>query len=187
MFSKLAKKRRTAYQFQTTHVDIESINFCLDAAIWAPNHGLTEPWRFYVIGEQTKAKLMSIYAQLRADKRAQPDTEEHQAIYQKACQRFLANPSVVLVGQVKSSNPVVYKEDYAACSCAIQNFQLMATELGLGVQWSTGPILQSEKTFSILDINPDEIELIGILYMGYPTCETNQRRKPRSEVTYYFA
>ncbi|WP_044408798.1 nitroreductase family protein [Thiomicrospira microaerophila] len=186
MFNQLVKKRRTTYQFQPVTVDLAKINECIDAAIWAPNHGMTQPWQFYVIGEQTKIQLMSIYAQLRADKRAESGSPEHQAIYEKACKRFLGNPATVIVGQVKSENPVVYKEDYAACSCAIQNFQLMATELGLGVQWSTGPILQSEQTFSILNIHPAEIELIGILYLGYPACETNQTRKPRSEVTQYF-
>lgn len=185
MFYQLARKRRTAYQFKTDKLELEMINQCIDAAIWAPNHGLTEPWRFFVVGEQTKAQLMTVYAKLRADKRAEPNTADHQAIYQKACQRFEANPAIVLVGQVKSSNPIVYKEDYAACSCAIQNFQLMATELGLGVQWSTGPIIQAEETFRLLGVNADEIELIGILYMGYPACDSNQIRKSVTEVTRY--
>lgn len=186
MFKKLVRQRRTTYQFLDKYLDKDLVNECIDAAIWAPNHGLTEPWRFFVVGDQTKQSLVTIYAQLRADKRAEPGSEEHQTIYQKACQRFLANPVMVLVGQLKSSNPITYKEDYAACSCAIQNFQLMATELGLGVQWSTGPIIEARETYSILQINPEEIELIGLLYMGYPSCESNQIRKPVAQVTQYY-
>lgn len=186
MFLELAQQRRTIYQFIKRKVDSKQLNLCLETAIWAPNHGLTQPWRFYVIGDQTQQKLTQLYANLRADKRATPGSDEHKTIYLKACDRFLANPQIVIVGQVRNQDLVKSKEDYAACACAIQNFQLAAWEQGLGVQWSTGPIINHAETYKILSLNPAEIELIGIMYMGYPETIPESQRLPLSQVTTYY-
>jgi nitroreductase len=188
MFLKLAQQRRTVYQFTDQPVEDESVLTCLNAAIWAPNHKLTEPWRFYILGTQTQKALKQTYAGLRADKRAEPGSVEHQSIFEKACERFLAYPKIVLVGQKRSDDPIQSKEDYAACACAIQNFQLMASELGLGVQWSTGPIIHDIRTYQLLEIDASEIELIGILYMGYPQpqCLTNQKRRPINDISRFY-
>ncbi|MBE0493461.1 MAG: nitroreductase [Thiomicrospira sp.] len=183
MFLELAQQRRTIYQFIDRKVDSELLNQCLEAAIWAPNHGLTQPWRFYIIGHQTQQKLMHLYAKLRADKRALPGTEEHKSIFLKACDRFKANPQIIMLGQVRSIDSVKSKEDYAACACAIQNFQLAAWEQGLGVQWSTGPVINACETYELLGLNSAEIELVGILYIGYPQCIPESQRQPLSQVT----
>ncbi|MGE4503177.1 MAG: nitroreductase [Thiomicrospira sp.] len=182
MFIELAKQRRTIYQFSATPVMLHQLECCLEAAIWAPNHGLTEPWRFFVIGPKTREALRLIYASSRAAKRAEVDTVEYDAIYQKALAKFDAIPQVVLVAQKRCEDAVVSKEDYAACACAIQNFQLAAWEQGIGVQWSTGPIIKAIETYQALGVSVDDVEWIGILYMGYADCIPNQRRQPLSEV-----
>lgn len=185
MFLSLAQQRRTIYQFTSQPVEAEKITYCLQAAIWAPNHGLTQPWHFYVVGDKTKQKLTEIYATTRAAKRAQKNTSEYDDIYAKACDRFLANPQIVLVGQQRSNDPIQTKEDYAACACAIQNFQLAAWEQGIGVQWSSGPIINQQQTYQILGLDSQQIELIGILYIGYAQCVPDSTRKPLSEVVSY--
>lgn len=189
----LIESRRTCYLFNPkaeqplTDLEIES---CLRAAIWAPNHKLTQPWRFWVLGEHTQQQLAGVYAQLRADKRAEAGTDNHQAIYDAAVDKFKAIPRIILVGQVLDKDAVVRKEDYAACACAIQNLQLMAWNQGIGVQWSTGPILQSEVTYHAIDQESEQVELIGALYMGHlrGDCSAqNARRKPVAEVTEWLA
>lgn len=189
MFLDLAKQRRSVYQFLYQQVEDSKIQTCLEAAVWAPNHKLTEPWRFYVLGEKTKLEFEALYGKLRADSRAIPDTHEHELIEQKGRSKFAKIPKVVLVGQVKAENPVTYKEDYAACACAIQNFQLMAWELGLGVQWSTGPLIDNPETYQKLGVNPAEIELIGLLYIGYPKleCLPPAKRMPASEIASFYS
>ena len=186
MFLALAQQRRTIYQFTSQPVEAAKLTHCLEAAIWAPNHGLTQPWRFYVIGNDTKHRLTQVYATNRAAKRAQVNTLEYNDIYAKACERFIANPQILLVGQQRTDNTIQSKEDYAACACAIQNFQLAAWEQGIGVQWSSGPILNDEQTYQILGLDSQQIELIGILYMGYAQCIPNSTRKPLTEVVTYF-
>jgi nitroreductase len=187
------KSRRTCYQFLEKSkypVLFKSIQTCLEAAIYAPNHKLTQPWLFWLVSEPLQAKLAHIYADNRALKNTQTVLENKKLVYQKfykkAFDKFMAIPSVVLVGQHLSNNKVTCKEDYAACACAIQNFQLMAWSLEIGVQWSTGPIISDQRTYGLLDIKAQDIDIIGALYLGninehyLPT--KSLKRKPLNEV-----
>lgn len=186
--SQLIRARRTCYNFenkQIAPVTDEMVERCLEAAIWAPNHKLTEPWRFWELSEATQTQFSTLYAQLRADKRAEAGTENHRAIFDSAIEKFNAIPKVIFVGQQLAKDALTQKEDYAACACAIQNFQLMAWRLNMGVQWSTGPIIQHPDTYQALGISSAEVELIGVLFVGQlkGDCSTqNGRRKPLSEV-----
>ncbi len=191
----LIQSRRTCYQFlskQTNSLTSLEINQCLEAAIWAPNHKLTQPWRFWVIGQNSQQKLAVIYADNRASKNAQRDSVAYQSLYQKALQKFMAIPQVILVGQSLAEDEITVKEDYAACACAIQNFQLMAWQQLIGVQWSTGPILEDLRSYAVLDIQSDNIRLIGALYLGKVDAECRDsglqamaKRKSLKEVTVY--
>jgi len=183
------RSRRTCYRFEDTAiapVSEQMLQNCLEAAIWAPNHKLTEPWRFWTLSKLTQAQLAPLYAKLRADKRAEPDSEAHQSIYQSAIEKFNKFPVVMFVGQQLAQEAITVKEDYAACACAIQNFQLMAWRQNMGVQWSTGPLIHADEVYELLGVHPSEVELIGILYIGQlkGDCSTqNGRRKPVSEVS----
>lgn len=186
----LIQSRRTCYQFEDkklSPVKDQDLWQCLQAAIWAPNHKLTEPWRFWVLSDQQQSQLAQIYAELRANQRAEPETENYQMIYRQAIEKFCTFPKIILVGQLLADNKVTRKEDYAACACAIQNFQLMAWQQQIGVQWSTGPILKDKRTYQQIEANPAQIELVGALYMGNlkGDCSTqNGKRKPLEEVVF---
>lgn len=173
--------RRTIYQFKEQPVKYELITHCLQAAVWAPNHGLTQPWRFWILGKQTQSKLAEIHAEKRASKRYQPLTAEFSQAYECAKQRILDIPLIILVGQMLADDPTTRKEDYAACACAIQNFQLAAWEQGLATQWSSAPMISSAQTYSLLTINPTEIELINALFCGYPAIQTEPQPRQSLE------
>lgn len=188
----LFQSRRTCYQFLDKNdvpVDDTKINICLQSAIWAPNHKLTQPWRFWVIGEKTKPKFADIYSDNRAQKKSLVDASCYEKFYQSAFDKFMAIPKVILVGQQLNKCEITQKEDYAACACAIQNFQLMAWQQGLGVQWSTGPIISDKRTYQELSVDMAEIELIGALYIGNidNQCvgKNTPKRKTLEEVTVY--
>ncbi len=191
----LIQARRTCYQFlpqQTNFLSDLEIKQCLKAAIWAPNHKLTQPWRFWMVGKNSQQKLAVIYADNRASKNAECGSIAYQGLYTKAVEKFMAIPQIILVGQVLAKDKFTAKEDYAACACAIQNFQLMAWQQSIGVQWSTGPILNDLRSYEILSIESTEIALIAALYMGKvdAECRVNNldqttKRKPVEEVTVY--
>ncbi|MBN2646843.1 MAG: nitroreductase [Thiotrichales bacterium] len=187
--AQLIQQRRSCYLFkdkQSAPLQTNTLKTCLEAALWAPNHKLTQPWRFWVLGSQSQAVLASTYAALRAGSRAEVDSEAYRLHYTSAVEKFLQIPQIVLVGQVLSDDAVIRKEDYAACACGIQNLQLMAWQQGIGVQWSTGPILQAQATYDLLEQSPERIELIGALYMGYVQGDCNNqsaKRKPLESVS----
>ena len=188
----LIQSRRTCYQFldkDIAPVDDIKLNICLQAALWAPNHKLTQPWRFWVVGDEAKKKLAHIYADNRANKKALLEACCYERFYEKAFAKFMEIPKVVLVGQALSQCETTQKEDYAACACAIQNFQLMAWQQSMGVQWSTGPIISDSRTYRELELQRNDIEIIGALYMGSidEQCFSNSlpKRKTLEEVTVY--
>lgn len=182
----LIKNRRTIYQFKEKEVSLDLIESFIEAAIYAPNHKLTEPWQFLIIGNQTQKFLAEIYAENRAIKNNIKGSDGYKKAFEKSLDKFLSIPQIVFVAQILDEDPITRKEDYAACSCAIQNFQLAAWEKEIGVQWSSGPILKDNKVFDILSLEPDKHELIAVLYMGYPHVVGNSQRKKISEVIQYF-
>jgi len=170
--------RRSVYQFKSDILPEETIKKCINAAIWAPNHKLTQPWFFWSIQSQSKQLLGQIYAELRATKRASNQPEHYSFYYESALKKFSKIPNIVLVGQRKVKDSFQSKEDYAACSCAIQNFSLMAWEMGIGVQWSTGPIIQDKRVFEMIGETPEKMEIIGALYIGKPETIPKSKRDP---------
>ena len=180
-FLAFIKSRRTCYQFipkTESPVTEEEIQICLQAAITAPNHKLTQPWKFWLAGESYTQSLADIYADNRASKNTQGDSAKYDLLYQKAFDKFNGIPCVILVGQQLTEDEVVRKEDYAACACAIQNFQLMAWSIGIGMQWSTGPVISDQRTYDLLGISKEQTELIGALYIGH----INEDLKPNNRL-----
>lgn len=121
------------------YVSSESILEMLNIAVWAPNDGLREPWRFiYVTDGEAAAKL-------------QPS-------------RGNSSPSFLVVVEKKEADPHKQGEDYAAICCLIQNFQLLAMAQDYYVrrtipEWAYGPqppiplqIHQQEKIVAVLEM-----------------------------------
>ena len=80
----------------------------------------------------------------------------------------ILNPSHLLVAsQIINKDPKQKLEDYAACSCAIQNLLLSLAGDGVGSKWSTGKITTERRTYSIVGINLLEEEIIGFIWIGY--------------------
>lgn len=177
-------QRRTIYQFKPDPVPRRIIEQALSAAVWAPNHGLTEPWCFYWIGEKTQWALADIYARLRADKRCEAGTDPWQRQFEQARARFMGFPRVLLVGQHRSDDPRQREEDREAVACAIQNFQLALWSQGVGCQWSTGPLIHVPQTRQLLDL-PDAVTLRAALYVGWPACVPRSKRTPWREKTVF--
>lgn len=178
------RSRRTIFDFQPDPLPRNLLESLLALGIWAPNHHITEPWRFTILGAQTKQTLAEIYAELRLQKKVAHGADDSQiaGLRAKAVAKFLAKPTIIVVSCLQQGDDQRKREDYAATCCAIQNIQLAAWAEGVGIQWSTGPIIADDRTYALLEIDRDEEEIIGLLYMGYPAKTPNTRRKPLQEV-----
>ena len=153
--TELIMSRRTIKAFKPEPVAQELLFELIDAAVFAPNHRFTEPWRFILLNDDAKKQ----YAHLRAE-----DAKARGKDYDLAKAGIEAIPSILIVTSPASDNKELELEDYAATSCMIQNFSLLAWEKGLGLSWKTFPEVQSLRDF--LGVNSDHV--VGVLYLGYP-------------------
>ena len=177
------RTRRTIFQFKPDPVPMEVLEKICGYGIWAPNHHLTNPWRFTVLGEEMKEKLGRRYAEIQREKCADGVGEE---IRKKAGEggynKFMSKPTIVAVSCLQEGDEQQKREDYAATCCAMMNVQLAAWNEGVGMQWSTGPITMEEETYRLLGVDPEREYIIGFFYTGYPETVLNKERKPLSDV-----
>ena len=153
------ESRRTVKEFTSEPVPDELLTRVLGAGLWAQNHRLSQPWRFAIFGSQAHASFAEYFP------------------------RALGISSIVSVTCVKNEDAEVEREDYAAVACAIQNIQLAAWSLGIGMQWSSGAAARNPRTQQIVGFDADKESLVGLLFFGFPTqVPPAKARKPLDEV-----
>ena len=176
--------RRSIYDFTDRPVDRAEIENILEAGVWAPNHKLTEPWRFIVLGPSARAKLADLAGKVKAD--ALPpevDTAARSAVRVKSANKVGSRPAIIVIVCRRSSDEQRDLEDYAATCCAIQNMSLVAWELGLGCQWSSGAVTRDSRAAGLLGIDAAGERIVGLLYLGRPKAIPLQSRTPASDCT----
>ena len=156
----------------------DALQRMLDAAVWAPNHRLTNPWRFYVLekGGEKRAQV----AQLAYDNLFSRSGNEENANGSR--QRVLDAPALVYVYSVTGDNEEMTQENYAAACCAVQNLLLAAVAEGLAGDWSTGNVCRHPDLAGTLGAESDWM-MVGALFIGQPSRPSASVRAPADEVT----
>jgi nitroreductase len=132
--------RRNIKKFKADPVDRDQVLSWLEAASYAPNHRLTEPWEIVFFGPETRAKL------------------NHKANFGDA-------PVLFALLSKPATSSFARDENVIAAACFAQNFLLAATEAGLGVTWtSIGALAHNRELMEV----PSNYDVIGILGIGYP-------------------
>ena len=162
------RTRRTIAKFHPDPIPADDLTRLLALGVWAPNHHLTEPWRFVILGPQTQQRMAERYAAWRMDKAPPGDTERRERIREENTRKFMANPTVVAVAVALDGDEQRRREDYAATCCAIQNIQLAAWAEGVGVKWATAGVIRDPLAYELLGLDPARCEIVGLLYVGYP-------------------
>lgn len=148
----------------------EVLEDVLGDAIWAPTHGLTQPWRFHVFDTpeargRLAGALVGIYEAttpepLRdAGKRAKLDAGPRRAPV-----------AIALLARVEPGGKIQEWEEIAAASCAAQNLMLSACEKGLGSFWSSPPAACGREFADWLGADPRDRPL-GLIYLGWPLAD----------------
>lgn len=177
------ESRRTIFKFKPEPVPRAVLEKVFGYGVWAPNHHLTEPWRFVALGEETKERLARRYAEIQVEKCAEGvDGETRRKAGEAGYQKFMSKPTIVAVSCQQEGDDQKRREDYAATCCAMQNVQLAAWNEGVGMQWSTGPITLERATYELLGVDPEREYIVGFFYIGYPDEVPSPRRKPLDEV-----
>lgn len=176
----LIKNRRSVKAFKPQPVPHEVLERVLDAAVWAPTHKLTEPWRFYVLGEETKRRFAELRRRLRGENAPDPNAPGVQAALQRVYDDTIATPALVAVSCLVAADRVQRDEDYAATAMAVQNILLGAGSLGLGTYLRTGSIIEHAEMRALLGV-PEDHRIFGVIYMGYPADTPTKKRTPYTE------
>ena len=178
--------RRSVFKFKPEQVPNETIEKIFAYGRWAQNHHLTEPWRFVVVGPETKEILAKRYAEIQKSKAAEgADESAKQTLAEAGYAKFHSKPTIVAVACRQDGDDVRNKEDYAAACCAMQNIALAGWADGIGMQWTTGPVTLEDETYGLLGLDKDNEYIIGFMYMGYPEQVPEGRRKEIGEVLRY--
>ncbi len=155
----------------------------LRAAVRAPNHKLTEPWRFVVVRGAAKRRYADLLRAHRAQKFADPHAPDAAAKIAKTFQEHLATPLFVFAIQQLADDAVRREEDYAAVMMATQNLMVAAVAAGLGSYLRTGGIMDSPDVRNLVGAGDGE-RIVGIVSLGKPAAEpARTRRAPAAERT----
>jgi nitroreductase len=160
------RTRRTHKAFGPREIEPEVLGELFELASWAPNHHLTNPWRFRVLGPRTRAALMAL---------AESDAPGSAVKLRRA-------PTLVAVTAQLGGDPAQDREDMLATGVAAYIVLLGAHARDLAAYWRTVPLLEDPRARELLGMAPQETP-VGLLYLGDPVQEQRvPERAPLAEV-----
>jgi nitroreductase len=159
VIDELIRTRRTHKAFGPDPVPRETLLELFELARWAPNHHLTDPWRFRVLGEQAKQRLKDAADEAKPGSGAKLDRA----------------PTLIAVSAKQSGDAEQDHEDVLATAAAAYIVLLAAHARGLAGYWRTVPVLTT--------LLPDDELPIGLLHLGEPRQEQRvPERAPVEEI-----
>jgi nitroreductase len=161
------RTRRTHKAYAPEPLGRETLDELFELARWAPNHKLTNPWRFRVVGPRALERL----------KAAGEDPI--------AAAKLDRAPTLVAVTATQSGDPVMDEEDVLAAGTAAYVVLLAAHGRGLAGYWRTPGVLRTAAGRAALDV-PDDERVLGLLHLGHPRQEPRvPERAPVADVATY--
>lgn len=169
-------------KYSGRRVHREIVEQALQHGTWAPNHGLTQPWRFRVFMDEAATRLMEGLSQAY---RAHAGEGAMDSKAEKIRNRGTRCNAIVALGLAHDAEGrFPLWEDEAALAAAVQNMYLMCTAHGIGGYWSTPKFLAHPLAAEALG-HSEGVQNKGLFYMGYPEGDwpTKGHRKPLEYVT----
>jgi nitroreductase len=159
------RTRRTHKIYQPQPVPRDVLDALFELARWAPNHHLTNPWRFRVLGPAALAAL----------KQADPG----------GAAKLDRAPTLVACSVAQAGDEAQDEEDVCAGACAVYVVMLAAHARGIASYWRTPSVLRSAAGRAAVAIEPDE-HVLGLLHLGYADRDWQppQRAAPADFVRY---
>lgn len=173
--------RRSIRSFTENAPTREQLEGLFHDANHAPNHRLTQPWRFYACGPEAR----SAYGLALGNRKAKKATDEAQAeqIRKDTSDQHRAWPSMVIVAMTLNDNPEIREEDYAATMMAVQTLCLSAVAHGLGTHIRTGAIMDDPAARAAIGVADNE-RIVAVLTVGEPLeVPPPKTRRPAAELT----
>src|SRR3954468_23149277 len=163
------RTRRTHKAYRPEPVDRATLDELFDLARWAPNHHLTNPWRFRVLGANARERLKAV------EEQAKPGTAG----------KLDRAPTLVAVTVRQTGDTRQDREDLLAGGVAAYIVLLAAHARGLAGYWRTPAVLRDPGGRAAVGLADNE-ELLGLLHLGYPRQQQPPPdRAPAAEVVDY--
>ncbi len=157
------RTRRTHKAYRPEPVDRALLEELLDLARWAPNHNLTNPWRFRVVGPAALERLK-------------------EAAGPESAAKLDRAPTLVVCSCALGGDPVQDEEDLHAAACAAYIVLLAAHGRGLAGYWRTPDVLGTPEGRAAVGL-PDDERFIGLIHLGHPIQEQRTpERAPADQV-----
>ncbi len=158
--------RRTVKAFAPEPVPRDVLEELFELARWAPNHGLTNPWRFRVLGSQAIGELSRVAGEQAVA--AAPEGADPAKVAAVAAAKLARARTLVVVSCVRHADPVQHDEDVLATACATYVLLLAAYDRGLAAYWRTPAVLRTDEGLAAVDVGADE-QALGLVYLGHPS------------------
>jgi nitroreductase len=156
------RTRRTHKAYEPEPVDRATVESLLELARFAPNHHLTEPWRFRVIGRESFDRLVAAGAPNEASKLGRA-------------------PTLVVASTLLTGDDHQNREDLFATACAVYIVLLAAHSRGLASYWRTPALFETAEAREILGLAENE-EFVALIHLGHPaTAPPAKERKPPAD------
>jgi nitroreductase len=159
------RTRRTHKAFGPEPVPREQLEQLFELAAWAPNHHLTVPWRFRVVGPGALARLKD-------------------AAGPEGAAKLDRCPTLVVVSSTLGDDPVQSEEDLHATAVASYIVLLAAHARGLAGYWRSPGLLRGEAGRAAVGL-PDEERFVGLLHLGRPRQQRPVPQRPATETTIF--
>lgn len=178
----LLKERRSVHSFKEENVNEEILQEIFEYASYAPTHYMTESWQVKLFQDGGKNRLAE--AILKSYQRSgliKNDGSPKTLRTMKSMSDFLLNiPHHAVIFFEKPDDPVRYDEEFASVCAFIQNAQLAAWELGVGMLWTITPYMHDPLFLEEIGLDAEKNKIAGVLQVGYPA--RTSRDKGRSPV-----
>jgi nitroreductase len=141
------RERRTHKAFAPEALERDVLDELLELARWAPNHHLTNPWRFRVLGPGALVRLQD-------------------AAGPEAAAKLERAPTLIAVTVLRAEDPAQDEEDLCAAACATYAILLGAHARGLAGYWRTPAVLRTDEGRAALGIGPEE-RFVALIHLGH--------------------
>jgi nitroreductase len=168
--------RTSVRSFRSDSVDRALIEELLECAVRAPNHKLTQPWRFAVLTGAARDRLGEIRAAHRLKRFDDPTSAEALASAEKQRRETRQTPVVIAAMAKTSTDELTREEDYAATMMGLANLMIAAQSRGLGTYLRTGGVMKDPALQDLAEV-PDQYRIVGLVSVGYPANEEMPRRR----------
>ncbi|HEX6229443.1 MAG TPA: nitroreductase [Solirubrobacterales bacterium] len=160
------RTRRTHKAFGEEPLSQAEVEELLELARWAPNHHLTAPWRFRVVGPRSLERLK-------------------EAAGPEGAAKLDRAPTLIVVSAALSGDPIQDEEDLHATAVASYIVLLSAHGRGLAGYWRTPEVLRGGAGRDAVGLDEGE-RFVGLLHLGRPRQEKEPPPRPPVEQTTVF-